>query len=137
MIFFTKQIKAINAFNPGNNDDDDVFVLNQANNAPNKMKLKVKAFQSSLFAKAAFDDNLEESKIDKESSEDYHANIFQKNVSGLQFGVQMDKGNRIHMDTSKAMGNIIKGLARATIQNLRVWVPNSNIAKFGCQFFNI
>ena len=75
------------------------------------MKLKVKAFQSSLFAKAAFDDNLEESKIDKESSEDYHANIFQKNVSGLQFGVQMDKGNRIHMDTSKAMGNIIKVLS--------------------------
>ena len=93
------------------------------------MKLKVKAFQSSLFAKAAFDDNLEESKIDKESSEDYHANIFQKNVSGLQFGVQMDKGNRIHMDTSKAMGNIIKVLFWVSVQNLRVWVPNSIIIK--------
>ena len=26
-------------------------------------------------------------------------------VSGLQFGVQMDHGNRVRMDTSKAMGN--------------------------------
>ena len=46
-----------------------------------------------------------EAKIDKESSEDYYANRFQKNVSSLQWGVKMDTGNRIRMDTSKAMGN--------------------------------
>ena len=78
---------------------------NEANNEANKMKMKVKTHQSSLLAKSAFDDELAISKIDKNSSEGYYANRFQKNVSSLQWGVKMDRGNRIRMDTSKAMGN--------------------------------
>ncbi len=41
----------------------------------------------------------------KESEEEYVGSIFQKNVSSLNWGVQMYYGPKIQMDTSKAMGN--------------------------------
>ena len=49
-------------------------------------------------------DNLEEAQKDKESSEAYYANRYQRNVSSLQWGVKMDKANQIRMETSQAMG---------------------------------
>ena len=41
------------------------------------------------------------------SSEEYFGNTIQRNISSLQFGVQMYQGNRIRMDTSKAFGDFL------------------------------
>ena len=68
---FYQQIRSIQAFSSGlgSGTNDDVFSSTKSSSLQNKMKIKVKAHQSSLIAKSAFDDELEESKIDKESSE--------------------------------------------------------------------
>ena len=89
----------------GKDNDDDVFNSNkdEKNDDPAKLKTKIQGLQSAINAKSLLDKELQEKQKPKDA-EAYSASVFQKNVSSLSWGVQMYTGNKIQMDTSKAMG---------------------------------
>ena len=117
-IFKQKEIAALGLFmNSGKDNDDEVFKSNndEKKNDP-VLKSKIQGLQSAINAKAVLDKELVEKQKPK-SAEAYSASVFQKNVSSLSWGVQMYTGNKIQMDTSKAMGILNKNkYSKRTIQ---------------------